>query len=274
MDLYKLDKLPRHQRLRKLAKLLEEADAAAAAGRPGSLTMREMAAAASSLEADAEFSDAARRAFGAAAAELRAGSEGGAADIAPRRPVNVLRHALASAIGKQLADWDFVDGEGELSAGGRIALPGVRVFLEDLRSPFNVGSAFRTAESFGVERLYLSPLCAPATHPRAQRSAMGCVSLVPWEIAELDSIDLPVFALETGGKPLEDFPFPARGVMVVGSEELGVSPAALARADASAGRVSVRTYGAKGSLNVGVAFGIAMRAWAEAVLNARAGSPA
>ena len=56
--------------------------------------------------------------------------------------------------------------------------------------------------------------------------------------------------------------------MIIGSEELGVSPNALARADASLGRVSIPILGAKGSLNVSVAFGIAMHAWA-AVLQKR-----
>jgi TrmH family RNA methyltransferase len=54
--------------------------------------------------------------------------------------------------------------------------------------------------------------------------------------------------------------------MIAGSEELGVSPAALAAADASLGRVSIRTYGAKGSLNVSTAFGIVMQAWVAALL--------
>jgi TrmH family RNA methyltransferase len=51
--------------------------------------------------------------------------------------------------------------------------------------------------------------------------------------------------------------------MIVGSEELGVSPEALRKADASLGRVSIPTIGAKGSLNVAVAFGIAMQSWLQ-----------
>jgi len=53
--------------------------------------------------------------------------------------------------------------------------------------------------------------------------------------------------------------------MVIGSEEMGVSPQALSAADASLGRVSIPCYGAKGSLNVSVAFGIAVQAWGEAI---------
>jgi TrmH family RNA methyltransferase len=47
----------------------------------------------------------------------------------------------------------------------------------------------------------------------------------------------------------------------VGSEELGLSPEALALAESSAGRVSIAMAGARASLNVAVAFGILMQAW-------------
>jgi len=49
----------------------------------------------------------------------------------------------------------------------------------------------------------------------------------------------------------------------VGSEELGVSPAALERC--GAGRVSIPMAGAKGSLNAGVAFGILLYAWSRSL---------
>ena len=81
--------------------------------------------------------------------------------------------------------------------------------------------------------------------------------------SEPPPLPCPVFALETGGVPLADFPFPRRGILIAGSEELGVSPRALAAADASAGRVSIQSYGAKASLNVSVAFGIAVEKWAS-----------
>jgi TrmH family RNA methyltransferase len=132
---------------------------------------------------------------------------------------------------------------------------------------------FRTAESFGVEKIILSPLCADPRHRRAERTAMGCVDIIPWERQELFSVTenipadnaepLPVFALETGGLPIHEFHFPRRGLMITGSEELGVSSRALAAADASLGRVSIPCYGSKASLNVSTAFGIAMHAWAE-----------
>ncbi len=62
---------------------------------------------------------------------------------------------------------------------------------------------------------------------------------------------------------MNDFEFPVEGTMIVGSEELGASPKALELAEKSLGRVTIQTYGAKGSLNAGTAFGIALQAWAK-----------
>ena len=202
------------------------------------------------------------------------------------RSLNTVHHLLRAETGQYPADWDFIgaDSSGSLDPGQRRIFPGMDVYLEDIRSPFNVGAMFRSAESFGAEKLYLSPFCADPHHPRAQRTAMGCVSVLPWQKLENDPFlnpdpgnhDCPkstcflpetaYFALETGGTRLEDFHFPKHGVMIAGSEELGVSPNALATADASLGRLSIPIYGAKGSLNVSVAFGIAMQAWAASLI--------
>ncbi|MCL2196180.1 MAG: TrmH family RNA methyltransferase, partial [Treponema sp.] len=112
--------------------------------------------------------------------------------------------------------------------------------------------------------------CADPRHKRAERTAMGCIDIIPWERKDLFSSPencavetLPIFALETGGIPIAEFPFPRRGILIAGSEELGVSPRALAAADASLGRVTIPCYGTKASLNVSVAFGIALQAWSE-----------
>ena len=140
------------------------------------------------------------------------------------------------------------------------------VYLDEIRSPFNVGSMFRTAESFGAEKIFLSPLCASQEHPHAVRSAMGCIEIMPYEHVHGLPHGIPVFALETGGTPLDEFSFPERGIMIAGSEELGVNPTLLEAADSSLGRVTIPCFGAKGSLNVSVAFGIAMQAWASYLL--------
>jgi TrmH family RNA methyltransferase len=185
-------------------------------------------------------------------------------DVLPRG-LNALRHALLRALHAEPAEWDLVSREsGLLDRTGVHVLP-FSVYLEDVRSPFNVGSIFRTAEAFGAARVLLSPRTPPPTHPRAEKTARGAAGALPWEVAELDSLrgKKNVFALELGGTALGRFRFPASGIVLVGSEELGLSPEALAIADAGAGRVTIPLAGAKRSLNVSVAFGILMHAWSE-----------
>jgi TrmH family RNA methyltransferase len=199
-----------------------------------------------------------------------------AAELLPSdacRAVNTLRHILNAKVGIVQADWDFVDLEGKLDKSKRRCFYGMRIFLEDIRSPFNVGSMFRSAEVFGVEKILLSPLCASPEHPRALRSAKGCIEAMDWQVSSLEDAcnaaeaeGLPLFALETGGKAIGGFHFPPKGLLLIGSEELGLSPPALDRAAASLGRLSIPTYGLKASLNASVAFGIAAQAWAAALV--------
>ena len=288
----KLGELPRSQRLRKAAKIFGEAEQKLL--QSAVLTADEterLGRTAELLSKDEKFSPQAAEALAKAArlllepagiaAALPASGEKDPALI--RRNLNTVYYILLEETGRNRADWDFIESTGGLDASKRSLFPGMYVYLEDIRSPFNVGSMFRTAESFGAEKIWLSPLCADPRHKRAERTAMGCVDVISWERLPADPFDefaksgqnlssaqasvFPegrLFALETGGTPLGDFSFPACGILIAGSEELGVSPSALAAADASLGRVSIPTYGAKGSLNVSIAFGIVMQAWSEA----------
>jgi len=187
------------------------------------------------------------------------------------RLCNLARNQLLAIIGTFPAEWDLViaphtnptDENGVVRQ--REFFPGMCVYAEDIRSPFNIGSIFRSAEAMGAEKVYISPHCIDPTQPRAIRSGMGCIETLGWERLSLDELppDLPVFALETGGTDINEFDFPEKGICVIGSEELGVSPEALAKA--TYGRVTIPMKGLKASLNVGVAFGILMQKWVEAV---------
>jgi TrmH family RNA methyltransferase len=180
-----------------------------------------------------------------------------------RRQVNMIRHTLLRLLGAEPAEWDLlVPTSEQLDAAARTVLP-MHLYLEEIRSPFNVGAIFRSSEAFGVENLLLSPTTASPLHPRAVKSARGAIKIMPWRFAELEEIQEQegIFALELGGTPLGEFRFPARGIMLVGSEELGLSPQSLTLAASKAGRVSIPMDGAKRSLNVAVAVGIVLQAW-------------
>lgn len=169
-----------------------------------------------------------------------------------------------SILGEEAADWDFVDESGKLDASKRIVLPH-RLLLDRVRSPFNIGAIFRSAESLGIEHIYLREGCGDIDSPRCLRTARGALDTVSHSfIGSLDEIEGPFFALELGGRTLPEFEFPESGVCIIGSEETGVSPDALALCERSLGKVSIPQLGAKGSLNVSVATGILLYSWAQA----------
>lgn len=215
-------------------------------------------------------------------ADLRQGPPaGGLRQLGSR--VNHLHHQVAGIIGAEAAEWDLREGlwqsPAQVAAGsagtGEVPPPqpakGCRVFLDDVRSPYNVGSIFRTAEVFGFIEVILSPCCPDLGHPRLARSAMGCVQRVPHRVLEFADLWTELegqpdgsgglFALELGGSPLGGFRFPSPGTVVLGNEELGINPAILEACAASAGRVSIPMRGSKASLNVAVSFGILAHAW-------------
>ncbi len=183
------------------------------------------------------------------------------------RLCNATRHDLLVWLGAEPADWDFLVPEtGALDRKRRTVFP-VTLYLDDVRSPFNVGSIFRCADAFGVSRVLLSESSPLPSHPRARRASMGCWEIVPWEVvspAQLENEE-NLFAMETGGTPLEQFSFPERGTLIVGSEELGVRPELIALAVRRRGRVSVPLFGVKASLNVAQALSVVLYRWSLAL---------
>ena len=167
-------------------------------------------------------------------------------------------YAVLHVLGEEVADWDAVDDSGALSTGREVKRH--TLFLDRVRSPYNIGAIFRSAEAFAIDRILLREGCGDVSSPRCLRTSRGTVDTVPCQVGcALDVLDgRTVFALETGGVPIEDFCFPEDAICVLGSEEDGVSPDVLARCTT---KVSIGMTGSKGSLNVSVAAGILMHAW-------------
>ena len=256
---WKLRTLPCTTRLRKIARILQEAELRLDRGAPPELAY--LASCALLIVEETVLRASVREAARVVAAWPEQAQT--QTEEALKRALNRLRHCLLETLGEQPAEWDLlVEDRLELDASRRTVYP-VEVYLEEIRSPFNVGSIFRSAEAFGVTRLLLSPGTASPLHARARKTARGAVAAVPWRYAPLSCLRgrQGVVALEIGGTPLGAFQFPAAGVLLVGSEELGLSPSALALA--GGGRVSIPMAGAKRSLNVAVAFGVVMQAWSS-----------
>lgn len=185
--------------------------------------------------------------------------------------INRTRHRLYELTGVEPSEWDLILPTDKAFSDKNIKrqfFKNVFVYVEALRSPFNLGSIFRTSDAFGVEKLFLSLDCVSEKSQRAKRSAMGCIEFVSHERKSLLNIletlpkNFPVIALETGGENINEFQFPSEGILLIGSEELGLSPESLKLAKH---RLSIKMQGIKASINVGVAFGICMEKWASSL---------
>ena len=146
----------------------------------------------------------------------------------------------------------------------RPPLPALVGVLENVRSLWNVGSIFRSADGAGVHRLVLCGFTAHPPRPEISKTALGAEEAVPWEywskaaeaVESLRAQGYQVIALETGpaSVPLEECVLRPPVALVVGHETEGVSEAARMACDFTA---HLPMLGAKQSLNVAVAFGVA-----------------
>jgi rRNA methylases len=221
MIILRIAKLHGRSRTRKCALLLERAELDIADGREWRKARDFARKLAEFLASDAESERAQNRrrhlpgfaCLGKGAESCPAGHQRFQALPGPRYRVRRRRTGTSTITG---APAGLAAQAGQAAAGQaetRPFYPGLRVFLEDIRSPFNVGSILRTAEALGFEEVLLSPLCADPGHPRAARSSMGAVKLMPWKRCELGDLSVhgPLLALELGGSSIVDFTFPSRG---------------------------------------------------------------
>ena len=148
-------------------------------------------------------------------------------------------------------------------------LPGATVpiaaLLDNVRSLFNVGSIFRSADGAGLEHLYLCGFTPTPDNRKLAKTALGAEQTVAWshhrnavELARgLVASGAHLWALETAEDAAPLFapgPPPTPLVLVAGNEVTGIDPDLLSLCEQS---VAIPMFGRKRSLNVATAFGIA-----------------
>lgn len=139
------------------------------------------------------------------------------------------------------------------------------ILVHNIRSAYNVGSIFRTADGAGVTKIVLSGYSARPPHPGVLKVSLGAENSVPWEaigqpgpwLRKLKQTGVTIMALEQTLQSKNIFTYHPRGtmVLVVGNEVRGVSPALLKLCDV---HLEIPMVGKKESLNVATAFGIAV----------------
>ena len=170
----------------------------------------------------------------------------------------------------QMGDRKLLNIElGRISAAQYRELPesGLVLILDNIRSAHNIGSAFRTADAFKADKIWLCGICALPPSAEIHKSALGAEDSVPWEhaddtlalVRELQRQGYTVLCAEQTEKAaeLQNFAPSAerRYALVFGNEVDGVRQDVV---DAADGSVVIPQYGTKHSLNVSVSIGIVL----------------
>jgi len=149
------------------------------------------------------------------------------------------------------------------------------VVLDDVRSMHNVGSVFRTADTFRVEAVYLCGITSTPPSTEIHKTALGAEDCVAWRyfptaleaVTALRQDGYTVYSVEQveHSTKLHRFvPEPGqRYAIVLGNEVKGVHQEVV---DASHGCLEIPQLGTKHSMNVSVAAGIAIYKFAEALI--------
>lgn len=142
----------------------------------------------------------------------------------------------------------------------------IRLIAEDVRSLYNVGSLFRTADGFLIDQLVLTGFTPTPPRKEITKTALGATETVPWtwftttaeaiQAQRRDGYTVLALELTTTARHINemvatDYPV----CIVVGNELTGIRPETLAVCN---GSVMIPMFGVKHSLNVAVASGIAL----------------
>lgn len=142
--------------------------------------------------------------------------------------------------------------------------PPIELVLVNVRSRFNVGAMFRTADAVGVTKIHLCGYTPSPPHPKIDKVALGAEKTVPFErhrsiqplLTKLKKRGYTIIAVEQSRKsiPYHEYHRPKGPIaLILGNEIKGVAPSILRRCHAA---LEIPMHGKKESLNVGIAFGI------------------
>ena len=139
------------------------------------------------------------------------------------------------------------------------------IVLDNVRSALNVGSAFRTADAFALERVYLCGITAKPPHREILKTAIGATESMDWvyfedtttAVEELKEQGYQILAVEqaTDSIPLQEFKLAPdqKYALVFGNEVKGVGEEVMQLLDAC---LEVPQFGTKHSLNISVCLGV------------------
>lgn len=139
------------------------------------------------------------------------------------------------------------------------------LLAHNIRSLWNVGSFFRTADAFGIEKMYLTGYTATPPRREISKTAIGAEEWIEWEYAEdpkeviqklkIKNYNIVGLEITEDAIPITSYKAPEKVCLVVGHEVTGIPEDLLSLCDDV---IYIPMHGKKESLNVSVAAGIAL----------------
>ncbi len=141
------------------------------------------------------------------------------------------------------------------------------IILDNIRSLNNIGSVFRTADAFLIEKVYLCGITAQPPHKEIHKTALGATESVSWAyrenvmdlIRDLQKEGITVAAIEQAENSIYLNDFSAEGVnklaVIFGNEVKGVQQEAVSSSDLC---LEIPQFGTKHSLNISVSCGVVL----------------
>ena len=134
----------------------------------------------------------------------------------------------------------------------------IHIVLDNIRSAFNVGSIFRSADGAGsVKKIYLCGMTTDIDNPKLDKTALGATEMIPSEhydttmeaIEELRENGIPIYSVELtdDAENFQQIEYPNKIALVFGHEKRGVDQDILSRVDK---KIYIPMRGKKESLNV------------------------
>lgn len=131
------------------------------------------------------------------------------------------------------------------------------IALDHIRDPGNLGTLIRTAHWFGIQQIVASPDTADIYNPKVIAAAMGSFFHLDFHYVELEEFlsasPLPVYGAFMEGKNVHTCDFPSGGILVIGNESNGISPALKPCIQEA---VTIPRIGQAESLNAAIATGV------------------
>lgn len=158
---------------------------------------------------------------------------------------------------------EIIRQKGDLCALKKLPRNEVVLILDNIRSVYNVGAIFRTADAARINKLYLCGITAHPPRSDIEKTALKTIDSVPWQYSEncLDIINelkksaYQIVALEQTSESInyKNFKFKKPIAIVLGNEVNGIDEFVLNKCDSA---VEIPMYGIANSLNVATAAGI------------------